>query len=199
MTLLKNIAVVMKVETEIFGSIAASIISLKSKLFSPWYSWKIAELALSNNHALTPVGLDAILATILMSVSTSITTTGWYCQYQRTDSDTGKKRPFRRSRHTLSLVSSSYRTRCYTTENFCLDFSPTGVSAWLLLNANSAIFQLYHGENNLLFNEMMMKSPIGQAVILVIMYVGTFKTDVIIFFGKVTIDKGKQITNNYNL
>jgi hypothetical protein len=66
--------------------------------------------------------------------------------------------------------------------------SPTGVSAWLLLNANSAIFQLYHGENNLLFNEMMMKSPIGQAVILVIMYVGTFKTDVIIFFGKVTID-----------
>jgi hypothetical protein len=29
------------------------IISLKINLFSPWYSWKIAELALSNNHSLT--------------------------------------------------------------------------------------------------------------------------------------------------
>ena len=28
------------------------IISLKISLFSPWYSWKIAELALSNNHSL---------------------------------------------------------------------------------------------------------------------------------------------------
>jgi hypothetical protein len=27
---------------------------------------------------------------------------------------------------------------------------------WLLFNANSAIFQLYHGENMLIFNEMMM-------------------------------------------
>ena len=26
------------------------IISLKNNLFSPWYSWKIAELALNNNH-----------------------------------------------------------------------------------------------------------------------------------------------------
>jgi hypothetical protein len=29
------------------------IISLKINLFSPWYSWKIAELALNNNHLLT--------------------------------------------------------------------------------------------------------------------------------------------------
>jgi len=29
------------------------IISLKIKLFSPWYSWKIAVLALNNNHSLT--------------------------------------------------------------------------------------------------------------------------------------------------
>jgi hypothetical protein len=28
----------------------------------------------------------------------------------------------------------------------------------LLLNVNSAIFQLYHGENKLIFNEMMMRS-----------------------------------------
>jgi len=30
------------------------------------------------------------------------------------------------------------------------------VSEWFLLNTNSAIFQLYHGENKLIFNEMMM-------------------------------------------
>ena len=29
------------------------IISLKINLFSPWYNWKIAELALNNNHSLT--------------------------------------------------------------------------------------------------------------------------------------------------
>ena len=29
------------------------IISLKINLFSPWYSWKIAELAFNNNHSLT--------------------------------------------------------------------------------------------------------------------------------------------------
>jgi hypothetical protein len=28
-------------------------ISLKIYLFSPWYNWKMAELALSNNHSLT--------------------------------------------------------------------------------------------------------------------------------------------------
>ena len=27
-------------------------------------------------------------------------------------------------------------------------------------NANSAIFQLYHGENKLIFNEMMMRSAL---------------------------------------
>jgi hypothetical protein len=33
---------------------------------------------------------------------------------------------------------------------------------WLseLLNANSAIFQLYHGENKLIFNEMVMRSAL---------------------------------------
>jgi len=29
------------------------------------------------------------------------------------------------------------------------------VSEWLLLNTTSAILQLYHGENKLIFNEMM--------------------------------------------
>jgi hypothetical protein len=32
------------------------------------------------------------------------------------------------------------------------------VSEWLLLNANSAMFQLYYDENKLIFNEMMMTS-----------------------------------------
>jgi hypothetical protein len=34
------------------------------------------------------------------------------------------------------------------------------VSEWVLFNANSAIFQLYHGENKLIFNEMMMRSAV---------------------------------------
>ena len=34
------------------------------------------------------------------------------------------------------------------------------VSEWLLFSANSAIYQLYHGENWLIFNEMMMMSAL---------------------------------------
>jgi hypothetical protein len=34
------------------------------------------------------------------------------------------------------------------------------VSEWLLFNANSAIFQLYHGDNKLIINEMMMRSAL---------------------------------------
>ena len=34
----------------------------------------------------------------------------------------------------------------------------TIVSEGLSFNVNSAIFQLYHGENKLIFNEMMMRS-----------------------------------------
>ena len=34
------------------------------------------------------------------------------------------------------------------------------VSEWLLFNANSANFQVYHGENKLIFNEMMMRSAL---------------------------------------
>jgi hypothetical protein len=36
------------------------------------------------------------------------------------------------------------------------------MSEWLLLRANSAFFQLYHGENKLIFNEMMMRSALYQ-------------------------------------
>jgi len=34
------------------------------------------------------------------------------------------------------------------------------VSEWLLFDAKSAIFQLYHGENKLIFNEIMMRSAL---------------------------------------
>ena len=34
------------------------------------------------------------------------------------------------------------------------------VSEWVLFNSNSSIFQLYHGENKLILNEMMMRSPL---------------------------------------
>ena len=36
------------------------------------------------------------------------------------------------------------------------------VNEWLLFNANSAIFQLYHGENKFIFNEMMKRSALYQ-------------------------------------
>ena len=36
----------------------------------------------------------------------------------------------------------------------------TTTSEWLLFNANSAIFQLYHGENRLICNEMIMRSTL---------------------------------------
>ena len=31
---------------------------------------------------------------------------------------------------------------------------------WLLFNSNSAIFQIYHGKNKLIFYEMMMRSAL---------------------------------------
>jgi hypothetical protein len=39
------------------------------------------------------------------------------------------------------------------------DFQYYHMSEWLF-NVNSAIFQLYHGENKLIFNEMMMMSAL---------------------------------------
>ena len=34
------------------------------------------------------------------------------------------------------------------------------VREWLLFNASSAIFQLYHGEHKLIVNEMMIRSTL---------------------------------------
>ena len=36
-----------------------------------------------------------------------------------------------------------------------LSFTIYIVREWLLFNPNSEIFQLYHGENKLMFNDMM--------------------------------------------
>ena len=39
-----------------------------------------------------------------------------------------------------------------------LNYTCIGVNEWLLFNANSAIFQLYHGENKLIINEKTVKN-----------------------------------------
>jgi hypothetical protein len=69
----------------------------------------------------------------------------------------------------LKLLMQVYTLKELTKENFYHVFDEKlwscklafkGVSEWmsewLLFSANSAIFQLYHGENKLIFNEMMM-------------------------------------------
>ena len=45
------------------------VISLKINLFSPWYSWKIAELALNNNRSLThsPIFFYFIIHNVFIS------------------------------------------------------------------------------------------------------------------------------------
>ena len=40
------------------------------------------------------------------------------------------------------------------------DLMNINMSGRLLFNVNSAIFQLFHGENELIINEMMMRSPL---------------------------------------
>ena len=68
----------------------------------------------------------------------------------------------------LSVVWSLYMYRHKLSQNlfnsatFCVPVPRwyEWVSAWLLVIANSAIFQLYHGENKLIINEMMMWSTL---------------------------------------
>ena len=56
--------------------------------------------------------------------------------------------------HCLNFLFIIYRIPLVTQ---CI---PSWVSEWLLFYAISAIFQLYHGKNKLIFNEMMMRSPL---------------------------------------
>jgi hypothetical protein len=57
-------------------------------------------------------------------------------------------------------IGSNFKTlSCYNLW-FPSEWVSEWVSEWLLFNANSAIFQLHHGENRLIFNEMMMRSAL---------------------------------------
>ena len=56
----------------------------------------------------------------------------------------------------LSVTVSEWVIVCYS--EWVGDCLLQWVSGWLLLNANSAIFKLYHGVNKLIFNEMIMRS-----------------------------------------
>jgi hypothetical protein len=63
----------------------------------------------------------------------------------------------------LALLKSnsacwSSTKRTLSSSHWKLTCSRWRVSEWLLFNTNSAIFQLYHGENKLIFNEMMIRS-----------------------------------------
>jgi hypothetical protein len=71
----------------------------------------------------------------------------------------------------LCYISTNWRNQCeyrikrwiwfgWWEEAVCTYIFTIGVSEWLLFNANSAIFQLYHGENKLIINEMMMRSTL---------------------------------------
>jgi hypothetical protein len=62
----------------------------------------------------------------------------------------------------LSIVTSDYQYVEKQSQNTVLVFKNINiwVSEWLLFNANSAIVHLYHGENRLIFNEMMMRSAL---------------------------------------
>ena len=54
------------------------------------------------------------------------------------------------------------KNSCWELKNYEACTIPTvkWVSEWLLLNTNSAIFQLYHGENKLIINGMMTRSAL---------------------------------------
>jgi hypothetical protein len=50
-----------------------------------------------------------------------------------------------------SAVDRGFEPRSFQTKDYRIG---------MLFNANSAIFQLYHGENKLLFNDLMMRSTL---------------------------------------
>jgi hypothetical protein len=56
----------------------------------------------------------------------------------------------------ISITYSSYWQKNWRDAYYIQPF----MSEWLLFNTNSAIFQLYHGENKLIFNEIMKKSAL---------------------------------------
>ena len=68
----------------------------------------------------------------------------------------------------IATLVSSNSSKTIQSIQYCIKKS---LSEWLLLNANSStIFQLYHGENKLIFNEMMMRSLCTRSTRLVVFY-----------------------------
>jgi hypothetical protein len=54
---------------------------------------------------------------------------------------------------TSSVVDRGFEPRLGQTED-------CEIGEWLVLNANSALFQIYHGENKLIFEEKMIRSAL---------------------------------------
>ena len=98
---------------------SVGLVLLKINLFSPWYSWKIAELALSDNHSLT------YSRNYIPCISVSIDI-AW---------------------HRVLYRMTSW---CGVLEWSMEWYFGIRVSEWLYFNANSAIFQLFYGENKLI-------------------------------------------------
>ena len=56
-----------------------------------------------------------------------------------------------------NMLGLRVHDECYSSNASCALY----LSEWVIVvYANSAIFQLYHGENKLIFNEMMMRSAL---------------------------------------
>jgi hypothetical protein len=122
------------------------IISLKINLFSPWFSWINAELALNNNNSQKAppskngkhvLGLRNALSEIFPYNLMIFIHNIYKCCFHWL---------FRLCKSNLKLKLSRV---------FLLAF-------WelLLFNANSAFIQLNHGENKLIFNEIIMRSAL---------------------------------------
>ena len=68
--------------------------------------------------------------------------------------------------HTLKMVKFATSQNCTVVQAYISStckltiYISERVSEWLLLSANSAIVQLYHGENKLIFNDMMVRSTV---------------------------------------
>jgi hypothetical protein len=76
----------------------------------------------------------------------------FYCVY-----NTYMMNDFRQHKYQVSLDLNIY---CMIIFKYIWSHRFEWLSEWLLFNANSAIFQQYHGENKLIINEMMIRSAL---------------------------------------
>ena len=68
---------------------------------------------------------------------------------------------FKRNHELMKKKNSSQRgDNSWKCKNIGSNNNAYEMSEWLLFNAISAIFQLFHGENKLIFTEMMMRSSL---------------------------------------